>query len=96
MSDHIHAPAHDEHYHAPAAGEPSRDAAGRGVSDVAAIKAAFVAGFAISAEGFNGEHPMNARSAERVALAADDYYRLDYAADDTADLEREAFKREAE
>lgn len=74
MREHIHAPAHDEHDHQPAAGEPSRDAEGRGVADVAAIKAAFVAGFAASAEGWNGEHPMTDRCAEWVARAADDYF----------------------
>lgn len=35
MREHIHAPAHDEHIHMPAAGEPSRDAEGRGVADMA-------------------------------------------------------------
>lgn len=39
MREHIHAPAHDEHYHQPAAGEPSRDAEGRGVADIAAAHA---------------------------------------------------------
>ena len=36
MQEHIHAPAHDDdHTHAPAWNEPSRDAEGRAVSDMA-------------------------------------------------------------
>ncbi len=36
MTEHVHAPAHDEdHTHAPAWNEPSRDAEGRAVADMA-------------------------------------------------------------
>jgi hypothetical protein len=36
MNEHIHAPAHDDdHTHAPAWNEPSQDAEGRAVSDMA-------------------------------------------------------------
>ena len=36
MTEHVHAPAHDEdHTHAPAWSEPSRDAEGRAVADMA-------------------------------------------------------------
>lgn len=35
MREHIHADAHDEHTHQPAWNEPSRDADGTGVADVA-------------------------------------------------------------
>ena len=35
MQEHIHAPAHDDHTHAPAWNEPSRDAEGRAVLDMA-------------------------------------------------------------
>lgn len=35
MREHIHVPAWDEHVHQPAWNEPSRDAEGRGVADMA-------------------------------------------------------------